>query len=818
MAKGNETTTKFKVDISELKKAMTEAKKQVAYANSEFKEASSSLDDWSKSSDGISAKLKQLNSNLKSQESVLAEYEKALEEVKKEYGENSDEAREYATKLNNQKAVVNKIRKEIAGYEDALEEVSEAEKKASKTGQSVADVLEDVGDEAEDAGDGFTTLKGAVATFTGNVLTGLANGLKDAVSNLISLSDETREYRDQMNKLNSAGTEAGYGVDYVKDKYKDLYGVLADETATATTVSNFMAMNAEQETLDSLLNSSIGIWAKYGDSIPLDGLAESINETAKVGQVTGNLADALNWAGISEDDFNAKLEACTTEQERQNTIADTLNATYGDLSASYQESNASIIDANKANADYTQTMADMGAKIEPVTTTLKEGFTGLLEEVLKLVEDVDMEAFTSKIEEAFGVLKDEVLPAVKEGLQWILDNKDELIAGLAGIASGFIAFKVTGLIMGLVSAFKAWTVATEGMTIAQRLLNLAMNANPIGILVTLIATIVGALITFIATNEDARAKIGEVWDAIKEKISGFVESIKTFFTETIPEFFRSFIDWIKSNWKNLLLIFINPFAGLFKYFYDNNGKFKEFVDNAIKFIKQLPSKIWTWLVNVINKVTQWRDDMKEKAKETASNFIDKVVEYVKKLPAKVWAWFVNVVEKVRQLKNDLGAKAKEAGQELLDKLIEKVKEIPEKIKSTGADIVSGLWDGISDKVSWLKEKISGFVGNVTDWLKEFFKIGSPSRLMADEVGKWLPEGIAVGITKNAKSTLKAMKNLAMDTVGSARAGLSTGTAVSGGSGGVVNNFTQVINSPKQLNRLDIYRQSKNLIRYAGGGF
>ena len=776
MARGNETTTKFKVDISELKKAMQDARKQVAYANSEFKEASSSMEDWSKSSDGISAKLKQLNANLRSQETVLAEYEKTLEEVKREYGENSAEALEWATKLNNQKAVVNNTRREIAGYEETLEEVSEAERIASRTGQDVADVLADVGNEAEDAGDGFTVLKGAVATFAGNVLTGLVSGLKDAATNLLGLAESTREYRDQMSKLNSAGTEAGYGVDYVKDKYKDLYGVLADETATTTTISNFMAMGAEEETLNSLLDSSIGIWAKYGDSIPLDGLAEAINETSKVGVVTGGLADALNWAGINEDDFNAKLEACTSEQERQKLIADTLSSTYGDLSKSYQSNNANLIEANKANADYTNTMAEMGARIEPVTTSLKTGFTGLLQELLKLVQDVDMEAFTAKIEEGFAVLKDDVLPAIKEGFGWILDNKDSLIAGLAGIASGLVAFKVASVIMSVVSAFKAWTVATEGMTIAQRLLNLVMNANPIGILVTLIATIVGALITFIATNEDARAKISAVWDSVKEKIAGFVESVRVFFTETVPNIFKSLIEWIKTNWQAILLFLINPFAGLFKYFYDNNSKFREFVDNAINAIKTLPSKAWEWLSSTLQKFTSCA--------------------------------------------SDLANKGKLAGQNLVNALVGKVKEIPNKIKSIGSDVVRGLWNGINDMASWIGGKIQGFGEGVLSGIKNFFGIASPSKVMADEVGKWLPEGIAVGITKNAKSTLTAMKDLAMNTVGSARAGLSSSGVTRGlgaVSGGTVNNFYQTINSPKQLSRLDIYRQSKNLLGYAGGG-
>lgn len=774
MARGNETTTKFKVDISELKKAMQEARKQVAYANSEFKEASSSMEDWSKSSDGISAKLKQLNSNLKSQETVLEQYEKTLEEVKKEYGENSAEAMEWATKLNNQKATVNKTKKEIANYEDALQEVAEAEKIASKTGKDVAEVLDDIGKKADDAGDGFTTLKGAVATFAGNVLTGLVSGLKDAVGNLMSLSDETREYRDQMNKLNSAGTEAGYGVDYVKDKYKDLYGVLADETATSTTISNFMAMGAEEETLNSLLDSSIGIWAKYGDSIPLDGLAESINETSKVSKVTGNLADALNWAGINEDDFNKKLEACTSEQERQKLIAETLESTYGDLSKGYQKSNKSIIEANKANADYTETMAQMGARIEPVTTTLKTGFTELLQELLKLVAGVDMEAFTVKIEEAFGVLKDEVLPAIKDGLGWILANKDAIIAGLAGIATGFLAFKVVTLIQGV-------TTAMQGMTVAQYALNLAMSLNPIGIVIALLAGLVVAFVTLWNKSDEFRNFWLELWDNIKAVCSKAIDAIVKFFTVTVPKA----------------------------------------LDKMITFLSKLPSRVWEWLSDTINRVSNWSSNMISKASQMASGFVNKTIEVVKTLPSKIGDWLGKVVTKVGSFAVDLSEKGRQAGQNLIDTLINKVKELPEKITSIGSDIVKGLWNGINDMASWIGGKIQSFGEGVLDGIKDFFGIHSPSKVMADEVGKWLPEGIAVGITKNAKSTLTAMKDLAMDTVGSARAGLSS-NGVTGGlgsvsRGGVVNNFTQVINSPKQLSRLEIYRQSKNLLGYAGGG-
>lgn len=819
MPNNNETTTSFKVDISELKKAMQEAKRAVAVTNSEFKAVTSTMEDWTKSTDGISAKLKQLDSNLKSQKTILKSLEDQYELTVKEMGEGSKAADDLKIKINNQKAVINKTEREISKYEDSLTEVTQAEKIAAKTGKSVEEVLDAVGDAAKDSGDGFTILKGAVATFAGNALTSLVGGLRDAASNLLGLAESTREYREQMNKLESASAEAGYGVDFAKDKYKELYGVLGDETAANTTLSNFMAMGVEQGQLNGLINSAAGIWAKYGDSIPLDGLAESINETAKVGTVTGNLADALNWAGVSEDEFNESLAECTNEQARQKMIIAILNKNYGELGKSYKENNKSVIEARAAQADYTDTMAEMGERIEPVTTTLKEGFTGLLQEALKLVQGVDMEAFTAKIEEGFGVLKDEVLPAVKEGLGWILDNKDELIAGLAGIAAGFVAFKVVSLIQGLVTAFQAWKLATEGMTLAQAALNLVMSLNPIGIIITLIAGLVTAFVVLWNKSESFRNFWIGLWESIKAGFETAVQGIVTFFTQTIPNVFNGVIDFIKKNWQALLLLLINPFAGLFKYFYDNNSKFREFVDSAINFLKQLPSKAWTWLLSTINKVTQWRLNMISKAKEAAQGFLNKIIEFVRQLPTSIYTWLSNVTSKVAAWGVNLAAKGRAAAQQLFNAIINKIREIPERVKSIGSDIVRGLWNGINDMVGWIGGKISGFGDSVLSGLKNFFGIASPSKLMAKEIGRWLPEGIAVGIDKNAKSVLSSMKDLAADTVGTARAGLSTATTSLGSTGvtgGVVNNFNQVINSPKQLSRLDIYRQSKNLLGYVGG--
>ena len=774
MAKGNETTTKFKVDISELKSAMQDARKQVAYANSEFKLVSSSLDDWSKSSDGLKAKLKQLNSNLEAQEKVLEEYENTLEEMKKAYGENSDEALDYATKLNNQKSVVNKIKKEMSDYEEILTEVSKAEKIASETGKDVAEVLADVGDEAGDAGDGFTVFKGAIATFVGNGLTSLVGGLRDAANNILGLAESTKEYRNEMAKLETAFTTAGHTTDSATETYKDLYAVLGDE-GQAVEASNFLAKLADsQEDLSTWTDICTGVYAQFGASLPIESLTEAANETAKTGQLTGGLADALNWAGVNEEEFQAKLDSLSTEQERSAFITETLNGLYSDSADEYRKNNKSVMDANKAQSDYADTMAKMGEIIEPVTTTLKVGFTDLLNTALSLFGgEVNVENFTTKLQEGFGILTDTVLPAVKDGLGWIKDNKDIIVAGLTGIAAGFVAFNVASMIMTAVTAIKGFTTGLTLAQVAMKLFNVVVGANPIGILVTIIATVVGALVTFIATNDDARAKFLEIWNKIVEGLREFVEKIGKFFTETIPEFFQNLIEWIKVNWQAILLFFINPFAGLFQYFYDNNYKFREFVDNAIAQIRLLPEKIWTWLQNTINKVVSFVTNLK--------------------------------------------AKATEAGKKFVDNLVNAVSGVVEKMKTIGSNIVEGIWSGISSGWGWLKEKVGGLASSLFESAKEVLGINSPSKVFADEVGKWIPAGIAVGIDKNAKAALNSVKNLALDTVGSARAGMDSATGGGSVGGGVVNNFTQVINSPKQLSRLDIYRQSKNLLGYAGGG-
>ena len=128
------------------------------------------------------------------------------------------------------------------------------------------------------------------------------------------------------------------------------------------------------------------MFATFGDSLPLEGLTEAANETAKVGQVVGPLADALNWAGVSEDEFNKKLAACSTEQERQALITETLNDLYGEASDRYKTLNGDVMDAQRAQAKLTDAIAKIGAVAEPIMTLLKDKAADLLNALTAMLE------------------------------------------------------------------------------------------------------------------------------------------------------------------------------------------------------------------------------------------------------------------------------------------------------------------------------------------------------------------------------------------------------------------------------------------------
>ena len=299
---------------------------------------------------------------------------------------------------------------------EAKQELENVNGKVEKTGKSFKEKL---GDAAKVAA------KGVKVAATACVAAGAA---------IVALVESTREYRTEQAKLQTAFEDSGFSAEAAKNTYMELNGILGD-SGQATEAANHLAKLCDtEEQLAQWTDICAGVYGTFGDSIPIEGLTEAANETAKTGSLTGSLADALNWAGISEDEFQAKLDACTTEQERNKLITDTLTDAYKDASDQYKETAGDIINANKANARMQESMASFGAMLEPITTAVKmfaaEGLERLAEKAAPLVQDAvtwitkNMPKIQKVIETVFkvcGNVIDAIVPVIR-GLMDVIGN------------------------------------------------------------------------------------------------------------------------------------------------------------------------------------------------------------------------------------------------------------------------------------------------------------------------------------------------------------------------------------------------------------
>lgn len=327
----------------------------------------------------------------------------------------------------------------------------------------------------------------------------------------IAAIEGSREYRTEMGKLDTAFVTNGHSSDAAKKTYQDLQAVLGETDVSVEAANHLAVMTDNEKDLQTWTDICTGVFATFGDSLPIEGLTEAANETAKVGEVTGPLADALNWAGISEDEFNDKLAKCSTEQERQKLIMETLNNTYKSASDQYKKTNKDVMDANRAQERLNGAMAELGRVGEPILTAVKNAVAGMVEAAVP-----KLESFIRKI---------------KDMRKWMKENKTTVDIMKAGIVAATVAVSGFVAVMGFSSAMKKASAAIKLVTVAMKALNVAMKANVIGIIITLIAALVAGFLYLWKNNEGFRNFWISMWDKIKSACGSATKWIKSKFND-----------------------------------------------------------------------------------------------------------------------------------------------------------------------------------------------------------------------------------------------------------------------------------------------
>lgn len=483
-----------------------------------------SLKDVEKKGSDLSKELGEINKLLKldpNNTQLLAQKQKVLAESITNTRDKLDKLKEAEKQVQKQfergevsEAQVRALQREIVktesklnSYENAAKETAEQLEKVGDASDEAADSVEDVGDAAEDSGDGFTVAKGAVADFIGNGLSALVGAAKDAISSVLELSDATREYRNEMAKLDTAFQMAGLSADAANKTYLDLYGILGDEGAAVEAAQQLAKISKNEADLEKNTRILTGVMAEYGNSIPTEGLAEGMAATAAMGEVQGVLADALEWQGVNLDDFNEKLGALSTEEERASLIQETLTGLYGESADAYLENNSAVIEANKSQADLAATQADLGEKVAPLTQKYNELKT-----------------------QALSWLIETGLPALRDGFTWVKDNIPTLVGALGSFTAAWLTFG------GAQKIVDTWN---KIVLISWKAIDAVMKANPIGLIITAITLLVSAFIYLWQNCEGFRNFWIGLWEGIKTAAQAVADWFVVAFT-AVGDFFASF--------------------------------------------------------------------------------------------------------------------------------------------------------------------------------------------------------------------------------------------------------------------------------------
>lgn len=359
-----------------------------------------------------------------------------------------------------------------------------------------------------------------------------------------------------------------------------------------------------------------------------------------------------------------------------------------------------------------------------------------------------------------AIIMEKVAPVVESIITWVQENLPTIAPIITGIAVALGVLATALAIKGIIDGVsKAWVF-----------LNTTMLANPIVLIVAAIAGLVAAFVALWNKSEAFRNFWINLWEGIKNAFA----SVADWLTKTMQNTIKIFSDawkkageWLVKTIVNIVTSFQNAWAK---------------IKNAWGKVGEWFSGIWSKITGVFSGVASWFGDIFGKA----------------------WSGITNAFSGVSSFFSGIWSKIKSVFS--IDGML-----------SIGKNLVSGLWNGISNSFQWIKDKISGWVGNVMSFIKGLFGIKSPSRVMRDEVGKMLGLGMAEGIEESRNAVNGAVRKLGDAALGGlSPVGGGGPRAAAGGVGAGPISFTQINNSPRALSRREIYRQTNNLLAFAGG--
>lgn len=715
----------------------------------------------------------------KQQAEVVANLKEQVEKSTLANDQNERSMSRMRTQMNSAQTDINKTKADIKDLESQMGKSSDSSEKLGKA-------VEDAGDKARSAEGGFTVLKGAIANLAGNVIQSAISGIQNLVGDALDSSDALKKFESTMSFAGYDDSQIQTARAAMKDYAdKTVYDLNTISNTTAQLAANGIQDYTGLTQAAGNLNAVAG-----GNADTFKSVAMVLTQTAGAGKLTTE-----NW----------------------NQMADAIPGASGKLQEALQQNGAYTGNFRDAMAEgqitadeFNQAIMDLGftdaAQQAATSTTTFEGAMGNLEaavtdglmQIYDAIGSENVTGFINSISE--GVSK--VIPPIKKGISWLKDNLPTIAPLLAGIAGALGGLLVAEKITALVKAFKSWKTATEGLTVAQRILNAVQLSSPIGIAVAAIAALVAGIVVLWNTNEGFRDAVMNVWQAVQDFVGNAIQAIGDFFTNlgaSISQLPQMFADWLNNviatvtGWVSDMASkaadagsqFVSNVVDFVQNLPYNIGYLlgtvigtvvswvaemasnaasagAQFVTNAVNFIQNLPSNIASFLSNAISNVISWASNMASNASRAGSQFLSNAINFVSQLPGRVASFLSSVISNLGSWAGQMASRGAEGARNMFNAVVNGLASLPGRVLSIGSDIVHGIWNGISGAAGWLAGKVSSFASGILDGMKNALGIHSPSRLFRDQVGKYIAQGIGEGFTDEMGSVVGQMQDAMPD--------------------------------------------------------
>lgn len=537
-------TIKFGGDTTELQGALKKVQGTAKDTQGALKDINRALKLDPGNTELLTEKAKLLNRAYDETKTKLDAYKSALSTLEEKQRSGVALTEREQAQYSSLKAQVAICESQLESYADDLKSVSR-EAEASKTGlYQFGQTVQDNSDKLAKAGKGLET--------AGKTITGAVGG---AATALVGLASSQEENIEQTHQLDAAWKDAGGTSEQARNSYTLFYKLLGEEDTATEAAQNLSRLTTNQQELDKWNNIAAGSFSKFGDALPLENLVEASQETAHTGTVTGGLADALNWATASneqwsdalsgnqaaqqafndaigqgatkEDAFNAALAACGSEQERSSLITQTLDGLYGEIGQTYQDNNKTMLDSREQQAQFNQKLTEAGEAALPVKEKVLELGTTLLEKVTPALESVsdwfqqlspEQQDLVTNI--ALGTL---AFGGLATGAGKVLQAGSEIDGTIKTVSETF------GGLKGAIGAVGGGWTSFTGL----------IAANPILLGVAAVAAAVAGLTWFFTQTETGK----QMWSDFTGWISGKWQGVQDFFAG-VPAFWQGIWDGI----------------------------------------------------------------------------------------------------------------------------------------------------------------------------------------------------------------------------------------------------------------------------------